>query len=74
MGSGELEGFGEPGEGKWITIYANFAHTFMKININGTWRWFGTGSDKQALRGGPAWGNNDAGNLAAYTVRHPKGY
>lgn len=74
LDSGSLESFGEAGEGKWVTIYANAVHTFMKININGTWRWFGTGSNKQALRGGPAWGNNDAGNLSAYSVRHPKGY
>lgn len=74
LDSGSLESFGEAGEGKWVTVYANFTHTFMKININGTWRWFGTGSNKQALRGGPAWGNNDAGDLAAYAVRHPRGY
>lgn len=72
--SGSLAGFGDPGEGNWVTIYANSVHTFMKININGTWRWFGTGSNKKALRGGPAWGNNDAGDLASYSVRHPRGW
>lgn len=71
--SGSLASFGLPGPGNFVTIYANAVHTFMKININGTWRWFGTGSDKQALRGGPAWGNHDP-NLSAYVVRHPPGF
>ena len=29
--SGSLEGWGEPGPGKWITVYANAGHTFMEI-------------------------------------------
>jgi hypothetical protein len=66
--SGGLESWGQAGKGKFVTVYANEAHTFMKINGI----WFGTGSDKQAIRGGPAWGNHDP-DLAAYTVRHPKG-
>lgn len=71
--SGELAAWGVPGPGKFITIYANSVHTFMRININGKWQWFGTGSDKEALRGGPAWGNHDP-ELPAYSIRHPKGY
>lgn len=68
MVSGELAAWGEPGPGKWVTIYANDTHTFMKIN--GVW--FGTGSGKRAFRGGAAWGNHDS--TAGYAVRHPKGY
>lgn len=71
--SGSLASFGAAGPGNFVTIYANAVHTFMKININGQWRWFGTGSDKHALRGGPAWGNHDP-DLKAYAVRHPVGY
>lgn len=70
LDSSALMSYGQAGPGKYITIYANPTHTFMKIN--GVW--FGTGSDKQAKRGGPAWGNSDSGNLGAYTVRHPKGF
>jgi hypothetical protein len=66
--SGQLASWGESGPGKFVTVYANATHTFM--NISGVW--FGTGSDKQANRGGPAWGNHDP-ELAAYSVRHPKG-
>lgn len=66
MVSGELAGWGKPGPGKWVTVYANSTHTFMKIAGN----WFGTGSDKEAIRGGPAWGNHDP-DLSAYAARHP---
>lgn len=71
--SGELMTYGQKGPGKWITIYANGTHTFMKIKVNNVWRWFGTGSDKLALRGGPAWGNYDP-DLSAYAERHPVGF
>jgi hypothetical protein len=66
--SGSLAAYGEAGPGRWITIYANAEHTFMKINGI----WFGTGSNKEALRGGPAWGNHD--DVAGYAVRHPRGF
>lgn len=69
MTSGGLMSYGSPGPGKWITIYANPVHTFMKIG--GVW--FGTGSAAEATRGGPAWGNHDP-DLGAYTVRHPPGF
>jgi hypothetical protein len=29
--SGELEGFGEPGPGRWVTIYASADHVFMYV-------------------------------------------
>lgn len=71
--SGGLMTYGQQGPGKFITIYANGTHTFMRIKVEGVWHWFGTGSDKLALRGGPAWGNYDP-DLSAYAVRHPVGY
>ncbi len=33
--SGELASWGEPGPGRWITIYANAGHTFM--DVDGVW-------------------------------------
>ncbi len=33
--SGELASWGEPGPGRWITIYANAGHTFM--DVDGMW-------------------------------------
>lgn len=31
MVSGQLEGWGEPGVGRWITVYANSEHVYMVI-------------------------------------------
>jgi cell wall-associated NlpC family hydrolase len=62
--SGELAHWGEPGPGRWITIYANAGHTFM--DVNGVW--FDT-----AGRSGPydsRW-ILDTPSLAGYAVRHP---
>jgi cell wall-associated NlpC family hydrolase len=64
--SGELASWGEPGPGRWITIYANPGHTFM--NVDGVW--FDT-----AGRSGPyasRWLVSTP-PLAGYAVRHPPG-
>jgi cell wall-associated NlpC family hydrolase len=64
--SGDLANWGEPGPGRWITIYANAGHTFM--NVDGVW--FDT-----AGRSGPyasRWLVSTP-SLAGYAVRHPPG-
>ncbi len=64
--SGELAHWGEPGPGRWITIYANAGHTFM--SVDGVW--FDT-----AGRSGPyasRWLLSTP-PLAGYAVRHPPG-
>jgi cell wall-associated NlpC family hydrolase len=64
--SGELASWGEPGPGRWITIYANAGHTFM--DVDGVW--FDT-----AGRSGPyasRWLLSTP-PLAGYAVRHPPG-
>ncbi len=64
--SGELANWGEPGPGRWITIYATAGHTFM--NVDGVW--FDT-----AGRSGPyasRWLVSTP-PLAGYAVRHPPG-
>jgi cell wall-associated NlpC family hydrolase len=40
--SGQLESWGEPGPGQWITIYANAGHVYMYVNIGGRWMRFDT--------------------------------
>jgi cell wall-associated NlpC family hydrolase len=40
--SGQLESWGEPGPGKWITVYANAGHVYMYVNIGGRWMRFDT--------------------------------
>jgi cell wall-associated NlpC family hydrolase len=64
--SGDLASWGEPGPGRWITIYANAGHTFM--DVDGIW--FDT-----AGRSGPyasRWLVSTP-PLAGYAVRHPPG-
>jgi cell wall-associated NlpC family hydrolase len=40
--SGELESWGAPGPGKWITVYASEGHVYMYVNIGGAWMRFDT--------------------------------
>jgi cell wall-associated NlpC family hydrolase len=64
--SGDLAHWGEPGPGRWITIYANDGHTFM--DVDGVW--FDT-----AGRSGPyasRWLVSQP-SLEGYAVRHPPG-
>jgi len=63
--SGELEGYGEPGPGRYITIYANAEHAYMVID--------GKRFDTVALaEDGSRWGGagDDGGD---FVVRHPDG-
>jgi len=64
--SGDLASWGEPGPGRWITIYANNGHTFMDVDG----MWFDT-----AGRSGPytsRWLVAQP-SLEGYAVRHPPG-
>jgi cell wall-associated NlpC family hydrolase len=40
--SGQLESWGAPGPGQWITVYANAGHTYMYVNVGGRWMRFDT--------------------------------
>jgi len=64
--SGELEGWGAPGPGKWITVYANAGHTFAEI---AGLRWDTVG-DEQGT--GPRW-HLAATDTSGFVVRHPPG-
>jgi hypothetical protein len=66
--SGELMSYGDPGPGKWITIYANAGHTFAIIA--------GLRFDTVALaETGSRWSNRppDEPDLSSFAVRHPPG-
>jgi cell wall-associated NlpC family hydrolase len=67
LASGELEGWGAPGPGKWITVYANAGHTFAEI---AGLRWDTVG-DEQGT--GPRWHLAPA-SADGFIVRHPPGY
>ncbi len=64
--SGELEGWGEPGPGKWITVYANPGHTFAEI---AGLRWDTVGDERGT---GPRWHLATA-DASGFVVRHPPG-
>jgi cell wall-associated NlpC family hydrolase len=65
--SGSLETYGEPGPGKWITIYANATHTYAVI---AGLRWDTVGD---ASGTGPRW-HLEPPYPEGFVVRHPTGY
>ena len=63
-----FESWGDPGPGKWITVYANADHAFM---IVAGWRF-----DTVALaEGGTRWSHTppDEPDLGSFVQRHPPG-
>ena len=65
MVSGQFEDWGDPGPGRWITIYANAGHVWMDV---AGWRF-----DTVALaEGGTRW-SRGGGEFAGFVVRHPPG-
>jgi peptidoglycan hydrolase-like protein with peptidoglycan-binding domain len=76
MDSTDLESYGSPGPGKWITIYADSSHAFLVV----AGRAFDTanyGGPNIPAGDGPRWRTDPTGNLADggnYVVRHPTGY
>jgi peptidoglycan hydrolase CwlO-like protein len=60
-----FESWGEPGPGRWITVYANAGHAFMVV---AGWRF-----DTVALaEGGTRWSQSMA-STAGFVARHPPG-
>jgi peptidoglycan hydrolase CwlO-like protein len=65
MVSGQFESWGDPGPGRWITIYANADHVWMEV---AGWRF-----DTVALaEDGTRWARG-GGEFAGFVVRHPPG-
>jgi len=63
--SGAFESWGDPGPGKWITVWANAGHVFMYV---AGWRF-----DTVALsQGGTRWSQSGSGT-GGYVARHPPG-
>jgi cell wall-associated NlpC family hydrolase len=64
--SGELMNWGDPGPGKWITVFASAGHTFMYIA--------GLRFDTVALaQTGSRWSNRSASERGGFVARHPPG-
>jgi peptidoglycan hydrolase CwlO-like protein len=65
MTSGAFESWGDPGPGKWITVWANAGHVFMYV---AGWRF-----DTVALaEGGTRWSQSATGT-GGFVERHPPG-
>ena len=64
--SGALEGWGAPGPGKWITVYANATHTFAEV---AGLRWDTVGDENGT---GPRWHLAPTAT-AGFVARHPPG-
>jgi hypothetical protein len=65
LDSGRLMSWGEPGRGKWVTIYANQGHVWMVVaGIR-----FDTSGAKVT---GSRW-QNDMRPTGGFVVRHPPG-
>jgi hypothetical protein len=75
--SGELESWGQPGPGKWITVYVSGPHTWIVVAGIA----FDTSATGQTVAGipagsGPRWRTDPTGNLGdgySYVQRHPAG-
>ena len=66
--SGSLASYGDPGPGKWITVFANAGHTFMYVA--------GLRFDTVALaQTGSRWSARAANepDLRTFAIRHPPG-
>jgi len=67
--SGELESYGQPGAGSWITLYANGGHVYM--NIAGLW--FDTAAQSSS-NGNDRWSTTRISSASGFVVRHPLGF
>ena len=69
MPSGSLAGWGSPGKGRWITVYANGGHAYAVI---AGLRWDTAGNRSGT---GPSWHKSlRAAASGPFTARHPTGY
>jgi peptidoglycan hydrolase CwlO-like protein len=65
MVSGQFEDWGDPGPGRWVTVYANAGHVWMEV---AGWRF-----DTVALaEDGTRWARG-GGEFSGFVVRHPPG-
>ena len=73
--SGTLESWGQPGPGRWITVYANSTHAWVVV-AGLAFDTSNYGGPNIPAGSGPRWRQNPTGNLAdglQFIVRHPAG-
>ena len=67
--SGQMETYGSPGHGQWITVWANAGHAYA--NIAGLW--FDTAAQSSS-NGNDRWSTRRASPDGGFVARHPAGY
>ena len=78
--SGQLESFGDPGPGQWVTVYANSGHTFMAVGgIVMDTAWYAP-VQPTSPASGPRWqpgsmiaAQAGGSHYGPFVVRHPPG-
>jgi hypothetical protein len=70
--SGGLESVGDPGPGKWVTIYANAGHAYIEVAGIYFDTAAGLGNPPNPPSTGPRWSTVGTGP-AGFVVRHPPG-
>ena len=71
--SGGFETYGDPGPGKWVTIYANADHVFMRVaGLRNDTSDYNTPGSPTAGQDGPRWRLGPRYE-AGFVVRHPRG-
>ena len=68
MPSGPFASWGQPGEGRWVTIYTNPGHIYAVI---AGYRWDTSGNADGST--GPSWHEN-LRTPAGFVARHPAGF
>jgi hypothetical protein len=70
--SGELESVGDPGPGRWVTIYANAGHAYIEVAGIYFDTAAGLGNPPNPPSTGPRWSTVGTGP-AGFVARHPPG-
>ncbi|HWD84945.1 MAG TPA: peptidoglycan-binding protein [Solirubrobacteraceae bacterium] len=66
--STQFESYGASGYGKWITIYANSSHAYMKV----AGLWYDTAA--QSSHNGDRWSTTRVSPSTGFIVRHPRNW
>jgi hypothetical protein len=67
--SGQMERYGLPGAGQWITLYTNSGHVYA--NIAGLW--YDTAAQSSS-NNNDRWSTRRISPAGGFVVRHPRGY
>jgi hypothetical protein len=67
--SGQMESYGAPGSGQWITLYANAGHVYAKI----AGLYFDTAAQSSS-NDQDRWSTHRVSPAGGFVVRHPRGY